>query len=132
MVAVNVGVASAEVHAFGGVRITSDGSVTGFLNIGGSVDVLGLVSVSVELRVELSFVPPEPPLNRARLTGRATAVIEIDVTFWSGSISLDTGVYTFLGPELGGEPGATAELPAPPAPPTPEDWKRYRDAFQRA
>ena len=132
MVAINIGIASAEVHAFGGVKITSDGSVTGFLNVGGSVDVLGLVSVSVELRVELSFLPPEPPLNRARLTGRATAVIEIDVTFWSGSISLDTGVYTFLGPKLGGEPAAATELPPPPAPPTPEDWKRYRDAFQRA
>lgn len=132
MVAVNVGVASAEVHAFGGVRITSDGSVTGFLNIGGSVDVLGLVSVSVELRVELSFLAPQPPLNRARLTGRATAVIEIDVTFWSGSISLDTGVYTFVGPKLDGEPEAAAELPPPPAPPTPQDWTKYRDAFQRA
>jgi hypothetical protein len=132
-VAISVGVAKAEVHALGGVRFLlrgSDVEVTGFLRIGGSVDVLGLVSVSVELRLELTFVGARPPENRARLTGRATAVIEIDVTFWSGSVELDSGEYTFLGPTPGeaAPPVSTIETREP----TLDDWQRYRDAFGRA
>jgi hypothetical protein len=132
-VAIGVGVAKAEVHALGGVRFLlrgADVEVTGFLRIGGSVDVLGLVSVSVELRLELTFVAARPPENRARLTGRATAVIEIDVTFWSGSIELDSGEYTFLGPAPGeaAPPASTIRTREP----TLDDWQRYRDAFGRA
>ncbi len=126
-VAINIGIAKAEVHALGGVRfkLEADGSVrvSGFLRIGGSVDVLGLVSVTVELRVELTYDAP-------RLTGRATAVIEIDVTFWSGSIELDSGEYTFIG---GREPQAippASSISVPP--PTLPDWQKYRDAFEPA
>jgi hypothetical protein len=125
-VAINVGIAKAEVHALGGVRFKLEGDqvkVSGFLRIGGSVDVLGLVSVSVELRVELTYDPP-------RLTGRATAVIEIDVTFWSGSIELDSGEYTFVG---GRQPAAippSSSISVPP--PSLPDWQRYRDAFEPA
>jgi hypothetical protein len=125
-VAINIGIAKAEVHALGGVRFKLEGDqvkVSGFLRIGGSVDVLGLVSVSVELRVELTYDAP-------RLTGRATAVIEIDVTFWSGSIELDSGEYTFVG---GREPTAippSSSISVPP--PTLPDWQKYRDAFEHA
>ena len=126
-VAIGVGIATAEVHALGGVQFLLEGDevkVTGFLRIGGSVDVLGLVSVSVELRVDLSY-------DGESLTGRATAVIEIDVTFWSGSIELDSGEYTFVG----------ASAPAPEVPPATEvathepslaDWQSYRDKFGAA
>ena len=103
-VAIGIGVATAEVHALGGVRFLLQGdrvAVTGFLRVGGSVDVLGLVSVSVELRIELTYI-------EGVLKGRATAVIEIDVTFWSGSIELDSGEYTFAGAEAG--PGRTRSI----------------------
>ena len=113
-------------HALGGVRFEMQGQqvrIAGFLRIGGSVDVLGLVSVSVELKVELSY-----KTDRV-LRGRATAAIEIDMTFWSGSVELDSGEY-----EL-----ARAAAPAPPPsatdtapPPTLPDWQRYRDAFAPA
>ncbi len=122
-VAINVGIAKAEVHALGGVRFQLVGEevkVSGFLRIGGSVDVLGLVSISVELRVELTYEAP-------RLTGRATAVIEIDVTFWSGSIELDSGDYTFVG---GAEPSAippASSISVPP--PSLPQWQDYRNAF---
>ena len=125
-VAINVGIAKAEVHALGGVRFKLQGDlvrVSGFLRIGGSVDILGLVSVTVELRVELTYQAP-------RLTGSATAVIEIDVTFWSGSIELDSGEYTFVG-------GSTPEAIPPSSsisvpPPTLPDWQKYRNAFGAA
>ncbi len=125
-VAINIGIAKAEVHALGGVRFKLEGDlvrVSGFLRIGGSVDILGLVSVTVELRVELTYEAP-------RLTGRATAVIEIDVTFWSGSIELDSGDYTFIG---GSEPAAippSSSISVPP--PSLPDWQKYRNAFEPA
>jgi hypothetical protein len=124
-VAISVGVAKAEVHALGGVRfVVSDGMVkaTGFLRIGGSVDVLGLVSVSVELRVELAY-------DGQVLSGRATAVIEIDVTFWSGSIHLDSGEYVFAGAAAVGPPPAAAIETHKPSL---DDWKKYRSKFQHA
>lgn len=122
-VAIGVGVAKAEVHALGGVRFLLVGSevkVTGFLRIGGSVDVLGLVSVSVELRVELSY-------DGTVLSGRATAVIHIDVTFWSGSIEIDSGEYVFAGAMAGPavEPHTSIEAQEPSL----ADWQKYRDKF---
>jgi hypothetical protein len=120
-VAIGVGIASAEVHALGGVIFQMQGDVvrvTGFLRIGGSVDVLGLVSVSVELRVDLTY-------DEGVLHGHATAVIEVDVTFWSGSVHLDSGEYTFAGAQAAMPASATIEAPPPQLP----DWQRYRDAF---
>lgn len=126
-VAIGVGIATAEVHALGGVRFQMRGEdvqVTGFLRIGGSVDVLGLISVSVELRVELSF-------DGHVLAGRATAVIEVDVTFWSGSVELDSGTYVFAGATAEGSGPSASIDAAPPPEPQLSDWQRYRDAFQR-
>ena len=122
-VAISVGVAEAEVHALGGVRFLLTGDevkVSGFLRIGGSVDVLGLVSVSVELRVELAY-------DGAVLSGRATAVVEIDVTFWSGSINLDSGEYVFAGAAAapGPPPAAAIETREPSL----ADWQKYREKF---
>jgi len=96
MVAVNFIVASAEVHALGGVRfLTVGGTIVldAFIRIGGSVEVLGLVSVSIELIVTLTYDPP--PLNR--LFGRATLVIEVDLTLFSESVTIDSGEWELIG-----------------------------------
>jgi hypothetical protein len=126
-VAIGVGVAKAEVHALGGVRFLLVGSevkVSGFLRIGGSVDVLGLVSVSVELRVELTY-------DGQTLSGRATAVIQIDVTFWSGSISIDSGEYVFAGSAAVGQ-AAQPHTSIEAHDPSLSDWQKYRDKFGSA
>jgi hypothetical protein len=123
-VAIGVGVASAEVHALGGVRFELQGDavrVTGFLRIGGSVDVLGLVSVSVELRVDLTY-------DGKALVGRATAVVEIDVTFWSGSVELDSGTFVLAGAMAAPAPAAPAITTTGAEPGLP-DWQAYRNAF---
>jgi hypothetical protein len=121
-VAIGVGIATAEAHALGGVRFLQQGSkvtVTGFIRIGGSVEVLGLVSISVDLRVELSYAG-------GVLSGRATVAVEIDVTFWSGSITLDSGTFVLAGAEA---PAAISSAKVSAPPPELPDWKRYRDAF---
>ena len=95
-VAVDFVVASAEVHALGGIRFTleNNGSVslTGYLRIGGCVDILGLLSVSVELNIALAYQS-----TTKALVGRATLVVEIDLTLWSTSVELDSGEWVLAG-----------------------------------
>jgi len=152
LIEVDFVIASAEVHALGGVQfiLAEDGSVqlTGYLRIGGSVDILGLVSVSVDLCLQLSY---QSQTNA--LVGRATMVVDIDLTLWSESVELDTGEWVLAGSsapaaralDAGAAAGAFqafAESPAPSGPPvfpaprrplTPEEglaaWQAYRSAF---
>lgn len=127
LIAVDFLVASAEVHVLGGVRYTleQDGSVslTGYLRMGGCVEILGLVSVSIELCVALSYRS-----DRNALVGRATVVIEIDLTLWSDSVELDSGEWVLAGGSGGGR--RVLFLAAG------EDdglrrWREYRAAFAR-
>src|SRR5262249_5381339 len=127
-VAVNFVIASGEVHALGGVSFvkaaTGEIEVGGFLRIGGSIEVLGLVSVSVELLIVLKYESTDN-----RLVGRATLVIEVDLTFISESVTTDSGVWVLAGgeePQHGQEPITTGtadgafDLAA---------WRHYREAF---
>ncbi|MBV6696724.1 hypothetical protein [Kitasatospora aureofaciens] len=80
-------IASAEVHVFGGVVFTKRGGsseITGYLRIGGSVSVLGLISVSIELTLSLEY---DDTTNV--LSGSAKLVITVDLTFWSTSVTLE-------------------------------------------
>ncbi|MFJ3811741.1 hypothetical protein ACIPWE_35950 [Streptomyces sp. NPDC090073] len=84
--AMDFGVASGEVHAFGGVVCTMRGGateITGYLRVGGSIRVLGLIGVSIELTMSLTY-------NSAtnELSGSARLVITVDLTFWSTSVTL--------------------------------------------
>jgi hypothetical protein len=117
-VGVDFVIAKAEVHVLAGIRVQYDGrtiTAAGLLRIGGSVSVLGLVTVSVDLRVELAYVEATNSL-----TGRATLVIEIDLTFYADSVELDSGVWSFSGNQ---EP--TPGLGAPPE----SEWGDYQGAY---
>jgi hypothetical protein len=97
VVAIDFIVVAAEVHALGGIRfLTSAGIIAldAFIRIGGSLEVFGLVSVSVELVVTLTY-EHEPN----RLAGRATLVIEVDLTLFSESVTLDSGLWVLEGPD---------------------------------
>ena len=120
-------IASGEVHALGGVRfvLERDGAVTvtGYLRIGGSVEVLGLLTVSIELCLSLTYKS-----ERNALVGRATLVIEIDLTLWSDSVELDSGEWVLAGDEerfqalAGADPAAFADEGL-------ARWRSYRAAF---
>ena len=96
MMAVDFLVARGEVHVLGGIRfeVRPNGSVSvsGYLRMGGSVDVLGLIFVSIELVVELAY-----DSDSNALVGRATLVLQIDLTLWSDSVELDTGPWVLAG-----------------------------------
>lgn len=120
----NLGVASGEVHALGGVRyLQRAGNIacTGFVRIGGSVNVLDLVSISIELVVELTYADQT-------LSGRATLVIEVDLTIWSDSIELDSGTLTFAGGGAGGG-AAPQSLGRPTGPPPAAGTTTDRNAW---
>ncbi|MFG2934166.1 hypothetical protein [Streptomyces achromogenes] len=107
-VAMDFGVARGEVHVFGGIVFTKRGStieIAGYLRIGGSVRVLGLISVSVELTISLTFVEPNV------LRGKARLVIAVDLTFWSTSVEI-TCEKTFTGSDQAVAPHDRAALTA--------------------
>ena len=138
-VSVDFVVARGEVHALGGVQYVQDGtmvSLSGYLRIGGSVSVLELVSVSIELRIALAY-----QFDRHRLVGRATLVLEIDLTLWSDKIEIDSGEWVLQGgtsagaaPEsVGASPGSLLDpdeaFAAVDAPVTDDElaaWQAYR------
>jgi hypothetical protein len=83
---------------------------------------LGLVSVSVEMVLALGYQS-----HGNKLVGRATLVIEIDLTIYSDSLEIDSGEWTIAGGE---ERGA---LPRP-APLGPNDyaemWQKHKNAYE--
>ena len=98
-------VATGEVHAMGGIRVVEDGgfSLAAYLRFGGMVEVLGLVSVSVELMVTLTYED-----TRNALVGRATLVLELDLLLFSDSVELDSGEWVIAGDDS----PASRSLPA--------------------
>ncbi|WP_317621084.1 hypothetical protein [Streptomyces sp. CBMA123] len=86
-VAMDFVIVSAEVHVFGGVvfaKNRTDTEITGYLRIGGSVSLLGLISVSIELTLALAY-----DATTGSLSGSARLVITVDLTFFSKSFTLE-------------------------------------------
>ena len=87
-VSIDVVVASGNVHIMAGVYLKIDPSdnasqLTGYLRAGGSLDVLGLISASVEFY--LGFTYYFGP--KCKIAGEATVTIEVHVLFFSASVS---------------------------------------------
>lgn len=118
-VALDFVIATGEVYVLGGVRfelVEGEVTITGYLRIGGSVEVLGLISVSVELCLALAYRSADNVL-----AGRATLVIEIDLTLWSDSVELDSGEWVLAG----GDPREASPRLATGI----ELWRDYFKAF---
>ncbi|MCZ2525287.1 hypothetical protein [Streptomyces sp. HB2AG] len=125
-VSLNLGVASGSVSVMAGVYfrhrvldrtpvpVLEKTELTGYLRINGEVEVLGLVSVSIELFMGLTYeTGPE------RIEGVATLTVKIDLTLFSKSVEL-TVRRTFA---RGGDDPAFGDVVAE------EDWAAYADAF---
>ncbi len=84
--AVDFGVASGSISASIGIYIRLEGekgSLTGYFRLRGEVDVLGLISASIELYMELVY-----QFDTGKMIGRATITVEVDVLFFSGSVEI--------------------------------------------
>ncbi len=117
-VSIDVVVASGNVHIMAGVYLKYDmtgtsSQLTGYLRAGGSLDVLGLISASVEFYLGFTYFFGPP----CSIAGEATVTIEVHVLFFSTSVSAT------LRREFGDPTISFAELIGP------TDWDHYCDAF---
>ena len=97
--AFDIGVASGGVHVMAGIyfQLGSNKTVlTGFVDLGGEVSVLGIISVSIDLNLSLSYIVQG---SKKTVQGRATLTVSVHVLFFSASVqisvekSFDAGSY---------------------------------------
>jgi hypothetical protein len=121
--ALDIGVASGEVHIMAGIYFSlqrKEGSsdlaaiLTGFLRVGGSLNVLGLISISVEFNLSFTY-----DSDRDKAYGRATLTVSVHVLFFSASVEL-TVERAFGG---SGDPHFIDFFPEP------KPWEDYALAF---
>jgi len=84
--ALDFGVASGSIYAFVGFYFKMEGddaSLTGYFRCGGEVDVLGIISVSIELYLSLTY-----EFSTGKCTGRATLTISIEILFFEITVEI--------------------------------------------
>ncbi len=122
--AIDIGVASGEVHIMAGIYFSlqrKEGStdlkatLTGYLRMGGSLNVLGLIKISVEFVLSFTY-----DSDTDKAYGRATLTVHVEVLFFSASVELT------VERAFGGESGDPkfGEMYDQP-----EMWSRYALAF---
>lgn len=83
--ALNLGVASGSVSVMAGIYLrldTTDGTtLEGYVRVNGEVDVLGLISITVEFLLSLRY-------HDGKAVGQATLTVGIHIAFFSTSVSL--------------------------------------------
>jgi hypothetical protein len=123
---VNLGVARGSVSAMGGIYFKleyGDASLTGYLRIRGELDVLGLISVGVELMLALAYVS-----KTSKVEGYAEMAVRVKALFFRKTVHIEfhkqfagaNGDPTFA--ELMAPDGWTGALP----------WDDYCTAFAEA
>jgi hypothetical protein len=100
-------------------------SLTGYFRLGGYVDVLGLISASLELYMDLTYI-----FEEGKCIGRASLTIEVHVLFFSIGVEI-TCERKFAGSS--GDPSFAALMGPidPGADLTTADygWRDYCEAF---
>jgi hypothetical protein len=113
---INLGVASGGVYLMAGVAYAFSPDTTklgGYLRCGGAIEVLGMITVSLEFMMSLDHYS-----NPSRLYGTATLTVEIEILFFSKSVDL-TVQREFGG---GGDPTFKDMM-------TEGNWNDYCEAF---
>ncbi len=119
---IDLGVASGSISAAIGIYIRLEGekgSLTGYFRLRGEVDVLGLISASIELYMELVY-----KFDTGKMIGRATITVEVDVLIFSGSVEI-TAERQFAGSN--GDPSFREVLGADSG--SSPLWNEYAAAF---
>lgn len=124
VVALDFGVASGSISAMGGVyiRLEGDGgSLTGFFRIRGEVDVLSLISASIEMYMALTY-----QFDTGKMIGEASITIAVHVMFFSTSVRVHAS-RTFAGSN--GDPIARDMLLPDKVTGMSDVWNDYCAAF---
>jgi hypothetical protein len=120
----DIGVASGSVHMMAGIYFSLErqdpsndyaATLTGYLRVGGSMSVLGIITVSVEFNLSFTY---DSATEKAY--GRATLTVEVEVLFFSASVEL-TVEKGFGGQS--GDPKFVEMFTSAPV------WKEYAKAF---
>ena len=127
-ISVDFGVASGGVHAMGGIYFRMEGNraeLTGYFRLGGHVDVLGLITASIELYMDLAY-----EYSSGKAVGRAELDIEVEVFLFSTTVTIECE-RKFAGSN--GDP-TFAQLMGPKQGETLSDqllypWREYCEAF---
>lgn len=92
-IAFNVAVASGGVHIMAGIYFkmekmgdVTEITLTGYLRIGGNVSVLALISISIELRMELTYVAQIG--SGGKVIGKASLEIKVKIIFFSIGVAI--------------------------------------------
>ncbi|NQX26615.1 hypothetical protein HQQ81_04520 [Microbacteriaceae bacterium VKM Ac-2854] len=125
----NFGVASGSVSVMAGIyfRLRTENGVTsallaGYFRARGEVDVLGLITASIEIYLELSY-----ETSTGKAVGRASISVEVSVCLLSFSVSISCE-KKFAGSS--GDPTFAEVMGVHPAAPAePRPWDDYCDAF---
>jgi hypothetical protein len=119
-IAINLGVAAGKASITAGVYYQKSGAgfqVTAFFRAAGSLSVLGIISVSIELYVGLTFQSDKTKPHGGMLYGTASVKVKIKIVFFSISVSVSIEREF-----AGSDPAFSAML-------TPGDWSEYCNAF---
>ncbi len=127
-IAIDFGVASGGVHVMAGIYFKMEpdkASLTGYFRLGGHVDVLGLISASIELYMDLTYI-----FEEGKCIGHASLSIEVSVLMFSATVTIKCE-RKFAGSS--GDPSFAALMgPATDAPITADTryaWREYCEAF---
>jgi hypothetical protein len=128
----DIGIASGGVHLMAGIYFKWENkatTLTAYIRLGGSVDVLGLISISVEFYLALSYC------SDGTLSGEASLKVDIHILFFSVSVTLSVHKTITKGSGVG-HVGLIANAGETGAAPTVVDlipdqatWNLYADAF---
>jgi hypothetical protein len=125
ILAVDLGVASGSISAMIGIYMRLEGeggSLTGYFRLRGEVDVLGLISASIELYLALAY-----QFETGKMSGRASITVQVKVFVFSGSVRI-TAERTFAGSN--GDPSFLEVMGAESG--TSPAWSDYCMAFAGA
>ena len=138
-VSIDFGVASGGVHVMAGIyfRMEQDAAtLAGYFRLGGHVSVLGLISASLELYLELRY-----EFETGKAVGKAQLTIEVEVFFFSADVTI-TCERKFAGSNgdptfrqlVGFDPSLSlaeelAQIDTTPGQETDYAWREYCDAF---
>ena len=125
-ISIDLGVASGGVYVMAGIYFKYDNTdsskkidVTGYFRCGGALEILGIISVSVEFYLGLSYGTDSHGAEN-KIWGQATLTVTVEVLFFSKSVHL-TVEKTFAG--AGNDP-TFGDLVS-----TYDDWKEYALAY---
>jgi hypothetical protein len=142
--ALDIGVASGSISAMAGIYMaigdndgdgTDDGvKLTGYLRLNGELDILGIIRLALEFYLAFTY----ESLPSEHIYGEAQLTVEIEVLFFSASVTLGPIKKTFKGGEDGAQAQARMAITSGPTPKTFADmtsaahWADYTAMFDPA